>query len=359
MFSKPNNRYRKESVTILLLGTAVHNAAEVLQRRMPVEASASLAILEQCIGRLVAYPSPPRRLIAWVFDRYGKNALLPRAEFISQAGFAWALAQRLSRRAERASGLIYKAGRIPVGLERRLASMRLDMAGRADEIYWVTNGHVRIVDFKTGGIRDSDGNPKRNQVLQLAAYGLIVKELDPSVDITLELLCKSDQWLGKLDPLTLHAASQLLVDLRTALPRGQQISADGLACIGKHCGPCAYRPSCPAYRKKLESASVIDHGFFGFDICGTDANIEEESGFYAMHLSLRTGFAARISRIPEILFPAVQCHTGSQGAAFGIRSLEPARRGTLPQNFSIVDAQHPRNSAFQSFLDIERTDPKI
>lgn len=337
-----------------LLGTAVHDAAEVLRRRLPVEATVSVAVLEQCIGRLVDHPSPSRQLIAWVLDRYGKNALLPRAQFISQAGFAWALAQRLPRRRAEGVGCPRdKAGRIPVGRERRLESVALDMAGRADEIYRAANGNIRIVDFKTGTIHDSEGNPKRNYVLQLAAYGLVIRELDPSVDITLELLGKGEQWISALEPSTVQAASQLLADLRTALPRGHSVSAADLACIGEQCASCAYRPSCPVYRERLELERVIDHGFHGFDVCGTIAGVVEENGFYAMRLSLRRGCVIRISNVPAFLIPGGASVEGRRTAAFGIRSLEQARSGSLPQNFSVVDVQHPRNSAFQAFFDVE------
>ena len=274
-----------------LLGTAVHHAAELLRRKLPVAPSDSVAVLEQCIGRLLANASLSMQLVAWMLSRYGKNALLPRAQFISQAGFAWALAQRLPpRRVEGTDGPRYKTGRIPIGLERRLASAALDIAGRADEIYWAANGHIRIVDFKTGSIRDDGGSAKRNYVLQLAAYGLAVRELDPSVDITLELLGKADRWIEPLDASNAQPALQLLADLRSALPRGRAIPASGLACVGEHCGPCAYRPSCPSYREYLERENVIDHGFYGFDICGTLTGIAEENGFRAMRLSLPQGF---------------------------------------------------------------------
>lgn len=338
-----------------LMGTAVHDAAEVLRRTLPVEASSSVSVLEQCIGRLVSHDSSSRQLIAWVLGRYGKNALLPRPQFISHAGFAWTLAQRLPRRrAEGAGGLTNNvAGRIPVGRERRLASATLDIAGRADEIYWAANRQVQIVDFKTGSIRDSEGHPKRSYVLQLAAYGLAVKELDPSVDIMLELLGKGDQWIGKLDPSTVQAVSHLLADLRAALPRGRSMPTTGLAYIGEQCAQCAYRPSCPAYRAKLELEGVIDHEFYGFDVCGTCIGVVEENGLYTMRLALRQGFVVRVSCVPEILLPGDICLQGGHVAAFGIRSLEPARSGSIPQNFSVVDVQHPRNSAFQSCLDVE------
>lgn len=56
-----------------------------------------------------------------------------------------------------------------------------------------------------------------------------IRELDPSVDITLELLGKGEQWIGALEPSTVQAASQLLADLRTALPRGHSVpAAEGL-----------------------------------------------------------------------------------------------------------------------------------
>lgn len=337
-----------------LMGTAVHDAAEVLRRTLPVEASSSVSVLEQCIGRLVSHDSSSRQLIAWVLGRYGKNALLPRAQFISHAGFAWTLAQRLSRRrAEGAGGFTNNvAGRIPVGRERRLASAALDIAGRADEIYWAGNGQVRIVDFKTGSIRDSEGHPKRSYVLQLAAYGLAVSELDASVDIMLELLGKGDQWIGKLDQSTVQAVSHLLADLRAALPRGRSMPATGLACIGEQCAQCAYRPSCPAYRTKLELEGVIDHGFYGFDVCGTCIGVAEENGLYTLRLALRQGFAARISCVPAILLPDDKSIQEGHAAVFGIRSLEPARSGSIPQNFAVVDVQHPRNSAFQSCFEM-------
>lgn len=337
-----------------LLGTAVHHAAELLRRKMPVEPSASVVVLEQCISRLLSHSSPPRQLIGWMLGQYGKNALLPRAQFISQAGFAWTLAQRLPPRgAAEAAAFRDRSGPIPIGLERRLASVALDMAGRADEIYWAAPGHIRIVDFKTGSIRDSGGNPKRNYVLQLAAYGLAVRELDQSVAITLELLGKGDRWIEPLEAPSAQAASQLLADLRRALPRGSAIPAASLACIGDHCGQCAYRPSCPAYLEHLEREAMIDHGFYGFDICGTLASVAGENGFHAMRLLLPQGFVARISRIPAIVLPAAQCVVGAKAIAFGIRSLEPARRGSLPQNFSVIDVQHPRNSAFQSCFHVE------
>lgn len=337
-----------------LMGTAVHDAAEVLRRKLPVEASSSVSVLEQCIGRLVSHNSSSRQLIAWVLGRYGKNALLPRAQFISHAGFAWTLAQRLPRRCiEGAGGLTNNLrGRIPVGRERRLASATLDIAGRVDEIYWAANTQVRIVDFKTGSIRDSEGHPKLSYVLQLAAYGLAVREIDPSVDITLELLGKGDQWIGTLDSTRAQAVSHLLGNLRTALPRGKSMPAAGLACIGEQCAPCAYRPSCPAYREKLELEGVIDHGFYGFDVCGACIGVAEENGLYTMRLALRQGFAARISCVPTILLPEDKSIQGGHAAAFGVRSLEPTRSGSIPQNFAVVDVQHPRNSAFQVCLDV-------
>jgi hypothetical protein len=101
---------------------------------------------------------------------------------------------------------------------------------------------------------------------------------------------------------------------------------------------------------------MIDHGFHGIDICGTHAGIAEESGFYAMRLVLRQGLTARISRIPAMFFSAGQGVAGARAAAFGIRSLETARSGSLPQNFSVVDVQYPRNSAYRSCLDIECAD---
>jgi hypothetical protein len=332
-----------------LIGTATHSAAVLIRSRLPISQTESLWIFEQCIGRLLAHADQPRQLIGWMLRKFGKNSLIPRAKFMSQVGFAWALAQRHPPlRTSDAFAVPLQTVKIPVGLERRLASAKLDMAGRADEIYWMSVGHIRIVDFKTGSIREGDGCPKRNHVLQLAAYGLAVREIDPNVAITLELRGNSDRWIGTLDEPTANDARQLLAELKRVLPRGEAISVAGLSCIGAHCGQCAYRPSCPSYREHLERESMIDHGYNGFDISGSLITLTEENDFHAIRLLLAKGFPVRISSIPAILLPKVAHTLGAKVACFGIRSLGSSRLGALSQNFSVVDIQQPRNSAFQS-----------
>jgi hypothetical protein len=156
-----------------------------------------------------------------------------------------------------------------------------------------------------------------------------------------------------LDTPLAQAASQLLSDLRSALPRAKAIPAVELACVGEHCGPCAYRPSCTAYREHLQRETVIDHRFYGFDICGTLVSVAEENGLHEIRIMFPQGFAAYISRIPAVFLPAARYVAGSKATAFGVRSLEPARSGSLPQNFAVVDVQHPRHSAFQTSFDVE------
>lgn len=329
-------------------GTAVHQAAELLRRQDHAEPSDCVEVLEKCLARLLSNSRRTGQLISWMLARYGKNGLLSRAQFLSQAGFAKSLAERFP--AARGSAPVRmgtQAGLIPVGRERRLASAVLDVAGRADAIYWAGSRHLRIVDFKTGSIRDSDGNPNRSYLMQVAAYGVIAKQLDPKVSISLELLGISDSWAGSLDAALIRAVAQLLDDFRNALPLGVAVSPASIARSGEHCSQCSYRPSCQLYSEHVEERMAVDHMSRGFDLVGDLLDLKWEGDFAAMRLRLANGRTVRISRIPGLLLQDI---TGARLAVYGLRALEVCKAGSTPQNFSVIDIQRPRNSAFQSFF---------
>lgn len=333
------------------LGTAVHHAAEVLRRQGHARSPGCVEVLEKCLGRLLSDSNRSGLLISWMLSRYGKNCLLSRVQFLSQAGFAKSLAERFP--AARGAASLRTGTRttsIPIGQERWLASPVLDVAGRADAIYWAGNGQLRIVDFKTGSIRDSDGSPNRTYVMQVAAYGLIARQLDSKAGISIELLGITDRWISSLDASLVRAVEQLLDNFRNALPLGLMVSSADLAQRGEHCSSCSYRPSCQLYCGFMEHRMAVDHSRSGFDVVGELLDVNNDDEFFTMRLRLANGSIIRISRIPGFLLSMIQRSSGGRVAGFGLRSLEVCRPGAIPQNFSVMDVQHPRNSAFQSYF---------
>ena len=340
----------------VFLGTAVHDAAELLREKEHVAPGDWVQMLEARIRHLVRESANAGPLTQWVLDRYGITGLVSRSQLLTHAGFARTLAERFPSQkgfSTRRSG--DDTSFIAVGREKQIASSILDISGRADAIYWVKPGRLRIVDFKTGKVTNDQGNPKENYLLQVAAYGRVAKELDPAADIELELLGSSDSWTGSLDAALIAMVNGVLQKLRITLPLGMPLAAKTLSRRGPHCARCSYRSSCEEYREHLEelmAKSAFDYECFGIDLVGELLEIRSESEFSVLRIHLKNGRTARISRIPTQLIPQ-SCVIGRKITAYGLTLLEPRRPNAFPCNFSVIDIQTPRNSSFQFAIKLD------
>lgn len=120
-------------------------------------------------------------LIRFAFQQSGLSALFSAEQLASACHF---IRKVLARRPEAATATFGQAAVLakPVrpsmfGAERKLASHALDMEGWADLLYKGSDGSVHVVDFKTGNVLEGDGQPKPSYLLQVAAYGVLAKEM--------------------------------------------------------------------------------------------------------------------------------------------------------------------------------------
>jgi hypothetical protein len=187
-------------------------------------------------------------------------------------------------------------------------------------------------------------------VMQVAAYGLIAKRMDPKASISLELLGIADRWISSLDASLVREVEQLLDNFRNALPLEIVVSPADLAQRGEHCSNCPYRPSCQLYSGFVENRMAVEHSRGAFDISGELLDIDEDDDFFTVRLRLGDRSIIRIARIPGLLLSTIRHNPTGRIAAYGLRSMETRKLGSIPRNFSVIDVQHPKSSAFQAFF---------
>jgi hypothetical protein len=340
-----------------LLGTAVHDTAEAVLGEENPDRVNYVGMVEANFTRLVADRARAGPITSWVMERFGMTGLISRRQLLGQAAFAKSLAERfILGKVGSKGGSKDSPESVPLGSEKWLGSTSLGIGGRVDLIYKEDEGSLRIVDFKTGRVNDEEGKPKAAYLLQLAAYGRIAQELDPSMAVQLELLGKGDAWTGAFDAPLRSLVDTTLQDLHTVLPIGATFSPEDLSRTGDHCAQCSYRPSCESYNVKLDKCMSLD-GFdyesSPLDICGEVLEVKTEDALSMIRCKVKNGRTVAISRVPTSLIPEIQDCKGRRIRAYGLGSLEARRQGTFPCNFFIIDLEAPRDSAFQVALVLE------
>ena len=342
----------------ILLGTAVHNAAETLQGRATLDAADCVSLLEANFAALIADEARSSPVTSWVRARFGMAGIVSRRQLLGQAAFAKALAERFrSGKGRRDAGGMNSRGAIPLGAEKWLASATLGIGGRVDLICEDGAEAVRIVDFKTGRVNDDDGNPKAAYLLQLAAYGRIAHELDPGKVIKLELIGKADAWMGTFDATLKALADAALAYLHAVLPIGATFAPKDLARAGLHCAQCSYRPSCDLYSTRLQnsmSAGSFDYEASPLDIYGEVLEVcAAGEAISTIRCRVKNGNTIAVSRIPNAMLLGIEKCKGKKLRAYALGSLEAKREAAFPCNFFVLDLETPRDSAFQATLMLD------
>jgi hypothetical protein len=275
---------------------------------------------------------------------------------VEQAAFAKSLVDRFAGDYKiTGSSKNTPAEKIPLGTEKWLDSHSLGIGGKVDLIYRENDGGIRIVDFKTGKVNDSDGNPKPAYLLQLAAYGRIIIEREPGIKVNLELMGRIDTWSALFDEKVQKLIDVALHEFSTLLPLNKPLERSGLARLGEHCSTCSFRPNCGIYLQDLNERMKIDefqYEEYSLDIMGEVLDIDQSNGLTSIRCKVQNGRTILISRIPSSMLPKEEIRKGQQLIVFGLLSLENKMLGTFPCNFFLFDPNTPRKSAFQSYLSI-------
>jgi RecB family exonuclease len=128
------------------------------------------------------------------------------------------------------------------------------VVGRIDRIDRLPDGHVAIVDYKSGKARDQED---ADESLQLSLYAIAAREkwgytVGPLIFHNLE---------GNVPVITTRTETELLVARQRVESAAQGIaSGDFRAKPGMHCNFCAYRSLCPEKEKRIARPVVIGTG---------------------------------------------------------------------------------------------------
>lgn len=333
-----------------LLGSTMHKIIEVHAGQQGLAGLEVLRLVREDFGRRVR--ALQEGLLQWVYARDGINGVLPPAMVVAAAQLAF----KNIRKAPASVGfpgtgsLTGASAHGQLCRERKWTSVELDMEGRPDLVYRRGDA-VHVVDFKLGLGRDATGQPNRGYILQIAAYGLIVKQAYGAGKVVLELRSPLDEWVQVLDdPLeaAVHDAASLA---KVVLPRGKAFPISSLARLGTHCQACSYRPGCPAYLRCLESGDESMTGAMSpFDVLGTVASAMRSGESWRVTVeALPDGRRVVVDGIVESLAP-IGLAQGVQFQGYALGTNEVKGRGNYIANFHAWSPASPRNSAFTALI---------
>jgi CRISPR/Cas system-associated exonuclease Cas4 (RecB family) len=232
------------------------------------------------------------------------------------------------------------------GVERRLFSEVLDIAGRADLVER-DGPRVCVVDFKLGLPVTDSGEPKPEYLLQLAAYALIIKEQLGEGEIVLELRSPKKTSRHVFDSVLEANVVRTIKDMHTTLPRNTTLDAASISRKGDHCLTCGYRSLCINYLSRLSGSSDIDRDYISpLDLYGKVISTSSDTSTLSIVLSAKPDSRrVKISDIPLEMVPE-QLRSGEEVAVFSMATPEVQGKGNYIANFHIWDRINPRQSAF-------------
>jgi len=329
----------------VILGQVIHQRVNSLTHR---EAAFGNYTLRQLENDFMAALTANRRSGAassWIYARYGIAGLMSRQTLVNQIRYVRSLLPPVF-----VKGLSAYKKTLPVGREVILTSGDFDMHGRADLIYQERPDRLNIVDLKTGKVRDEQNQPKEINLLQVVAYGIMVKEQVPDMDIGLVLTGSSDSWEGTLNTDLIERVTTIIKNINRLLPRNIPLSVRELARPGTCCSGCSYRCSCPAWTEKLRKqmqASLSDYKHGGIDISGKLLEVESDDHLLTLKILLSDNAVVKVFRVPSCTIPKPMEIIGKKITLYGLNTFSEALTESFPRNFYVINMQDTRRSAFQ------------
>lgn len=335
----------------VILGSIVHHLADSAQQRKMDVDSLSVKQLENSFSAALTTNQRIGPVTSWIHERYGITGLVSRQTIVTQIRYARSLVSPALM------GAISRYEKeLPVGRELILTSDHFDLQGRADLIYQDQPDRLKIVDFKTGKVNDEKNQPKDTYLLQIAAYGIMVKELVPEMKIRLEITGIGDSWAGSLDNYLVELVTNIIGNLNDILPRDTPLLVSKLARTGSHCTNCSCRCSCPAYTEVLRSHTPqpnIDYQQIGMDIYGQLLEMEGDNHLVTIKVVQPNNHIVKIFRIPSKIIPDPKKMIGRNITLYGLKVLDNTLIGNSPLNFLVINTQDTKKSAFNFHLQLE------
>ena len=136
-----------------------------------------------------------------------------------------------------------------LGFEVVLASKLYPVTGRADQIFLKTTDVYSIVDYKSGWVFGPDGTLSKSVRMQLLAYAMILRELEPVRSIEIVVSTPEKTVSIPTSPSDDNEVVEEILRIRTLVALGKTTEAGVMATPGDSCFFCQTRPACEAYLK--------------------------------------------------------------------------------------------------------------
>ena len=133
-----------------------------------------------------------------------------------------------------------------LGSEQAASNPALRLRGRPDWTVERRPGQIEIVDYKSGYIRDRDGQLLDAHLVQIQLYALMVEAAFPEATVTLYLE-QDSRTIVPWGPQERDQVTARLHAMSERLPAGSIQPAPDIASPGVHCCECRLRPRCSAY----------------------------------------------------------------------------------------------------------------
>lgn len=177
-----------------------------------------------------------------------------------------------------------------------LESPELGLRGSADLIELIGDESVRITDWKTGSVLDSDGEVKTNYRLQLAAYRMLARERWPDRSVE-TCLFNGETVAVQVTKSDEDAVRQSVAEIRSTVDGRSDALAADLAQLGDDCFNCDIRHRCPAYMEELRKAGrglpSDEHPWSG-DVLGNVSSVQTRGDTTIVNLVLPSGASAQM-----------------------------------------------------------------
>lgn len=172
----------------------------------------------------------------------------------------------------------------------------LGLRGSADLLELVGDHSVRITDWKTGSVLESEGEVKANYRMQLAAYRMLALERWPDRNVE-TLLFNGDAVIVQVTSDDEDAVRQLVSEVKRLVDGRSDALAEDLALLGNECTDCAIRHRCPAYMGELRRTgrglSAIGRPWSG-DVFGRVSSVQTRGDTTVVNLILPSGAIAQV-----------------------------------------------------------------
>ena len=331
-----------------LMGIAVHAAIESLVGHPEPEVGLVRGVLTDKLSEQLSSPKKSSQTAHAAFKRYGVRGVVSQARILSLCGYLLDVLGRLPRQVGSGkppvSSSPLKIGQL--GIEKWAMSKSLAMAGRIDYSYLDEGGTLHVVDFKTGSVTEAGGMPKPGYLIQIAAYGSMLREVISVAKVRLHLEGPRGSWESDLTPEFENRVKYVAREINRSLPFDKIFDAAEIASPGEHCCSCSVRPACAEYLAALsagasgESLQIISAG----DLFGKVIETKVNDGLVNVRLECPKDGRVTVTGIPEVVW------AGDEYVfMFALRTNEVPGRARYVANYHVLDIGQPQGSAFEYF----------